>query len=212
MLARMEGDARVGAVGPRLVYGDGRWQRWTAGRAPTLWTALTYFLFLERLFPGWPAFRSMYLGQDLRRAFAADWVCSACMLLRRAALDQVGLLDERLFVYMDDVELCQRLRAGGWSVWYCPEGEAVHFGSQSTPGSIAAGSSRALRAFKAYFARHHGPAATLALRGVEAVGFGLRVLAYGIAARASSPAASARLSASARAHWVHLKATKEMNA
>lgn len=206
MLDGMDRDARVGAVGPRLVYGDGRWQRWTAGRAPTLRAAVNHYLFLERLFPRHPAFEGLYLGQDVRQPIQAEWVSSACMLVRRAALDEVGLLDESLFVYMDDVDLCQRLRDGGWTIWYCPEAEAVHFGSQSVAHRGAV-STVALRSFNGYFARRHGAWAAAALKVVQAAGFALRVGAY-LGAALVQPSAPV-LRAQARAHWQFFKVSIE---
>jgi N-acetylglucosaminyl-diphospho-decaprenol L-rhamnosyltransferase len=61
-----------------------------------------------------------------------DWVSGSSMLLRRAALDQVGLLDERYFLYAEDVDICTRLRRNGWSVIFTPELQIVHVGGVST--------------------------------------------------------------------------------
>lgn len=204
MVARMEADPRVGAVGPRLVFGDGSWQRWTAGRAPSLASAAAYFLFLDRTRAG--ARAGVYLGRDLPEPMACDWVSSACMLLRRSALDEVGLLDEALFCYMDDVDICQRLRDTGWSVWYEPQAEAIHLMGQTTVRKTGVASPTALRNFNAYYARRHGVAAQVALRGIEATGFGLRAAAYAlrgvIRTRRPEPMAAA--------HWRHLKLCLEV--
>jgi len=206
MIAQMEREPRVGAVGPRLVYGDGSWQRWTAGRASSLGSAINHYWFLDRLLPGAPS-RGLFLARDVRESFETDWVCSACMLVRRSALDEVGLLDEKLFVYMDDVDLCQRLRDGGWSVWYCPEAEAVHFGSQSTERVVTTTSTVALRAFNRYFARRNGPSAAVALKGVQALGFGLRAIAYWSASALRG--GDVRLRSKASAHLTYCKVAVE---
>jgi GT2 family glycosyltransferase len=207
MLERMATDPRVGAVGPRLVYGDGRWQRWTAGRAPSLTAALGHYFFLERLFPNIPTCHGMFLGHDVQHAMTADWVSSACMLVRRAATDQVGLMDERFFVYMDDVDLCQRLRNGGWTVWYCPAAQAVHFMGQATKRQTGTVSPAALRSYNRYFAMRHGPVATALLKLIEVLGHGFRAVLYLAAATASGDATRAReRRTEARAHWVYLRA------
>ncbi len=205
MLDWMERHPRAGVIGPRLVYGDGSWQRWTAGRAPSLGAVVNHYLFLERL--GLPRLRGLYLGRDVRQPFRPDWVSSACMLVRRAALDEVGLLDERLFVYMDDVDLCQRMRDGGWDVWYCPGAQVVHYMSQSTTREVGSASPAALRNFNAYFAARHGPVACTALRAVEAIGSGLRAVAYGLAAglRRGDPYLAGR----ARAHRTFYRVSLE---
>ena len=84
---------------------------------------------------------------------------------------------------MDDVELCERMRANGWDVWYVPTAKVVHYMSQSTTREAGSASPAALRNFNTFFAERHGPAACVALRTVEAVGCGIRAAMYGLAAR-----------------------------
>jgi GT2 family glycosyltransferase len=123
---------------------------------------------------------------------------------------EVGLFDERLFVYMDDVDLCQRLRDAGWEVWYCPSAVVVHYMCQSTSSQPGAVSPTALRAFNAYFARRHGYASSAALRVVEIVGSLLRATAYTLAAglRPSNPYLLGR----ARSYWRFIRVTLEPDA
>jgi GT2 family glycosyltransferase len=208
MLRCMQLDPRAAAVGPRLVYGDGRWQRWTAGRAPSLRAAAAYYLFLERLFPGVEWFEGLFLGQDVRTARHVEWVSSACMLVRRVALDEIGPMDERFFAYMDDVDLCVRFRATGWHVWYSPEATAVHFMGQSTRRQTGTVSPLALRSFNRYFLIHRGRVPTLALKGIEALGFALRTAAY-LGVSVARGREGARLRAQARAHWSYCKVSLE---
>jgi GT2 family glycosyltransferase len=200
MLALAEGEPGAGAIGPRLVYGDGRWQRWTAGRAPSLRSVANYYLFLERLAPGRAAFAGVYLGDDTREARTVDWVSSACMLVRAEAIREIGGMDERIFTYMDDVDLCQRLRDHGWTVRYCPQAEVIHLMGGSAAPSVA--SEAALRSFNGYFARLHGPFALALLRVLQLVGFGLRTVAYGAAAVVKR---KPEMRARAGAHWRSLR-------
>ncbi len=122
---------RAGAVGPRLVYGNGTLQH-AAFQFPTL--LQTYFDF----FP-WPARllqsplngrfpRSAYSGQP----FASDFVLGACLLIRRTAMDQIGLLDERYFMYCEEMDWCKRLGKAGWGVWCEPRATVVHREAQSS--------------------------------------------------------------------------------
>jgi GT2 family glycosyltransferase len=203
MVAWMNERTQAGVVGPRLVYGDGRWQRWTAGQAPSLRAALVHYFFLDRL----GVSGSIYLSRDTREPFQPDWVSSACMLVRRAALDEVGLLDERIFVYMDDVDVCERMRRGGWEVWYWPTSTVVHFMSQSTTSEPGGASPGALRSFNAYFAARHGRVSCLALRAIEACGSIIRAGAY--AAAATLRHADPFLLAKARAHWAFCRVSLE---
>jgi GT2 family glycosyltransferase len=87
-------------------------------------------------------------------------------------------MDERYFCYMDDVDLCQRLRDAGWRIWYEPGAEVVHLMGQSTRRQTGAPSPAAIRNFNDYFARRNGaPAAALA-RGAQLTGYAARAAAY----------------------------------
>ena len=62
----------------------------------------------------------------------ADWVSGASMILRRRLLEEIGLLDEGLYTYFDDVDICLRGRRAGWETWYVVESEVIHLGGAST--------------------------------------------------------------------------------
>ncbi|MFN8036724.1 MAG: glycosyltransferase family 2 protein [Acidimicrobiia bacterium] len=175
MVDRLEADDRAAVVGPRLVYADGSFQRWTAGHAPDLAGVASFFLFGEKLSRA-AAHRSIYLAEDVREPFRPDWVSSACMLVRRDALDEVGLMDERYFYGMDDVDLCQRFRDAGWHVWYDPAAEVVHLMGDGRVTKKA--SPAGIRNFNDYFTRRHGPVAGAAARAMGCLGFGVRAAGY----------------------------------
>lgn len=65
-------------------------------------------------------------------ACAVDWVSGASMILRRTMLDEIGLLDEGLFTYYDDVDLCLRAHRAGWETWYVPASRVVHLEGASS--------------------------------------------------------------------------------
>ena len=203
LLAALESDPRVAVAGPRLAFGDGSWQRWTAGREPSLVAAANHYLFLERLSP---RLRGLYLGADTREARTVDWVSSACMVVRADAMRAVGGMDERLFTYMDDVDLCRRLRERGWLVRYDPRAQVTHLMGGGT-GGIA--SAAAIRSFNAYFARRHGRGAALALRALQTVGFAVRAFAYAGAAALRGDGA---LRTRAAGHWRSLRLLWEARA
>jgi len=62
---------------------------------------------------------------------AIDWLGSACLMLRRSALDQVGLLDEGYFIYGDELDLQYRLKGAGWGIYYLPKATTIHYGGRS---------------------------------------------------------------------------------
>lgn len=177
MVARMEADPGAAVVGPRLVYGDGTWQRWTAGQSPGVASVAAFYLFMEKL-PGPFRRHSLFLADDVSEPFEPEWVSSACMLVRRAALDEIGLMDETYFCYMDDVDLCQRARDAGWRVWYEPGAEAVHLMGQSTRRQTGRASPSAIRNFNHYVRAQRGPATGACVRAAEVAGFATRAAVY----------------------------------
>ncbi|MCA1790052.1 MAG: glycosyltransferase family 2 protein, partial [Thioalkalivibrio sp.] len=131
-VARMRERPEVGLVGGLLLGRDRRPEP-SARRFPS---PLNDFLSLTGLAARYP--HSRFFGRfdrtwaDPREPAEVDWVPGAFCIIRRAALDQVGFFDERFFLYYEEVDLCRRLRAAGWSVWYWPDLQAVHWGGESS--------------------------------------------------------------------------------
>ena len=115
-------------VGPKLLNPDGTVQG-SARRDPSPWTGLFgRDAFLTRLFPNNPVSRREL--PNLRHAGDAplevDWVSGACLLVRRAAYERVGGLDERFFLFWEDADWCRRFRGAGWKVYYLPTAVGTH--------------------------------------------------------------------------------------
>jgi N-acetylglucosaminyl-diphospho-decaprenol L-rhamnosyltransferase len=131
MVAAIDNDPRVGAVGPRVLNLDGSVYP-SARTDPGLLVAAAHAALglVWRTNPWTTRYRQ--LDRDPTVARHVDWVSGAAVWLRRDALDDVGGWDERYFMYMEDVDLCLRLRRGGWRVAYEPSGEVVHAQGAST--------------------------------------------------------------------------------
>ena len=125
-------------AGPRLVDGTGRAElSW--GRLPTPWREGGRKLLLRADAAGLgPARRRIERLTSREREVA--WVTGACLLVRRQAAEAVGLLDERFFLYLEDVDFCAAIRARGGRVLFCPAAEVVHLRGRSglTSGGAAA--------------------------------------------------------------------------
>jgi N-acetylglucosaminyl-diphospho-decaprenol L-rhamnosyltransferase len=143
----------VGAAGARLLNPDGTLQH-SCHPMPTLLRELWRMLHLDVLRPlarypmdGWPV--------DVPRP--VDVTQGACLIVRRSALDRVGLLDEDYFIYSEEVDLCYRLKQDGWLIYWVPEAAVIHHGGQST-GQIAEPMFQNLYRYKVHFVRkHYGP-------------------------------------------------------
>jgi GT2 family glycosyltransferase len=176
LVARLEHDPQAAIVGPRLVYGDGRFQRWTAGRLPSLASTAASMFAVDRLRPT----AGVWLGRDVRDAFTPGWVSSACLVLRRSILADVGFMDERYFAYMDDVDLCARAWDAGYRVWYEPAATATHLMGQSTQRRTGAASPLAVQSFIRWFEQRNGRRRGSLLRAIVAAGFLARAVAHGV--------------------------------
>ncbi len=127
MVAFMDAHPQVGVVGPRLQGARGKVQGGAAGYDPSLTTIFNFATFLYRLAPR--RFRGLWLPRSLYESqdpIPVDWVSGAAMLLRREALDDAGLMNERYFMYSEDVELCRRVREHGWQVMCLPGIHVTH--------------------------------------------------------------------------------------
>ena len=127
LLKFMEDHPEAGAAGPTLLYPDGTRQP-SCRRFPT---PLNVFFgrnsLLTRWFPKNP-FSQSYLLMDLdgQKTSEVDWVTGACMILRREAFQGVGRFDENFFLFVEDADLCYRLRENGWKTYFVPQAQAIH--------------------------------------------------------------------------------------
>jgi GT2 family glycosyltransferase len=99
-----------------------------------------------------------YVERLTRHPRDVDWVSGACLLVRRRDADAVGLLDERYFMYLEDVDFCAAIRARGRRVLFAPAVEVVHLRGQSARSAAAtiASTGRAYRRSQiAFYAKHH---------------------------------------------------------
>jgi N-acetylglucosaminyl-diphospho-decaprenol L-rhamnosyltransferase len=95
-------------------------------------------------------------GWDRMSERPVGWVSGSSMLLRGRALDAVGLFDEDYFMYVEDVDLCTRMRRDGWEVWYSPEMEVEHVVGTATRGSKRMTLEHSKSIYR-YYAKHRSP-------------------------------------------------------
>jgi GT2 family glycosyltransferase len=126
LMDRLAAHPEAGVIGPKLLRPDGSMHLACRRSFPTPTVAFYRISGLSRLFPKSPRFgryNLTYVDPDL--PIEVDSVCGACMLVRRTVIDRVGLLDERFFMYGEDLDWCLRTRLMGWTVRYEP-GIVVH--------------------------------------------------------------------------------------
>jgi N-acetylglucosaminyl-diphospho-decaprenol L-rhamnosyltransferase len=99
------------------------------------------------------------IGKWVERATSreryVDWVSGACLLVRRDAAERAGLLDERYFLYTEDVDFCAAIRAQGFRVLFTPAAEIVHVRGRSRASAGAAADAAFRRSHVAFYEKHH---------------------------------------------------------
>lgn len=133
MVGFLDAHPDAGAVGSRLLNSDGTTQRSCWNFYPSLATVASDALYLWRL----PFVKNWVRGHEQSLAaptgpVAVKHLLGACLMVRRAVLDAVGLMDDGYFMYLEETDWCRRMDAAGWQIYYLPTVSIVHYGQQSS--------------------------------------------------------------------------------
>ncbi|MBI4138988.1 glycosyltransferase [Candidatus Uhrbacteria bacterium] len=135
----------TGILGPRLVETDGKHQPSVRG-FPNVWNQMGILLKLHHVLPWF--FRKYFNG--------SEQVMGACFLIRRELLEQIGGLDERYFIWFEEVDFCKQAKARGWEVRYEPSVTVIHHGGQSFAQVMSAKKQAMFNdSLKKYFKKWH---------------------------------------------------------
>ena len=142
LLTHLRADPTLGILGIAQRSRDGSLQP-SARRFHTLWRDACMMTGLAERFPRSRLWGSLFGGLDRKWASSrspvdVDWLPGAFLLIRRTLLEQIGLFDERFFLYVEEVDLCHRAVAAGWRVVYRPEFSVLHLGGESATSINAA--------------------------------------------------------------------------
>lgn len=132
LVEALDRDERAGAVAPRIVDLEGELD-YSIRRFPRLLFTYAHALLLHRVLPRLPLIDEVRDRDAYTRAHPVDWVAGACLLVRRAVLEEIGGLDEGFFLYCEDIDLCKRIWDAGYEVWFVPEATCIHEGGASAP-------------------------------------------------------------------------------
>lgn len=190
----LKASPRVGMAGALLLNPDGSLQ--SAGyRFPGL-----VQVFLD-LFPLHPRLIGSRLNGrippgDGLSPVAIDHPLGACMLVRREVIEQVGMLDERYFMYSEEIDWCRRIKAAGWMILTAPSARVIHYGGQSTGQMPDAMFLQLHRSRNRYFRRYHSSGfayASGAIVHLAAIYHGAQARLSGNAGKSSKAAALAKV-------------------
>lgn len=173
----LDENSKVGNVGPR-VFNPDMTQQSTCRRFPTLWnnfcsaTGFATRFKRSRFLAGEHMF---YFPHD--RTLSVDVLVGCFSFIRREAFDSVGLLDERLFMYGDDVDWCRRAWKAGWRVVFYPGARAIHDRGKTTASYPVHFALAQQRSVLYYWKKHHGLWGQLGIRTIMLFRHGTRYAA-----------------------------------
>jgi len=126
LLDTLEANPDIASIGPKVIFSNGEVQP-SCRRFPKPWTFLLVRSML-RFLPGARAERKRYLMEDFSHESEqdVDWLSGGAVLVRKAAIESVGPMDTRFFLYMEDVDWCRRFWRAGYRVCYYPGATICH--------------------------------------------------------------------------------------
>ena len=174
-MEQIEADQSIGALGCKVVLADGRLDHACKRGFPTPKASLYYFLKWDKKNPKkYGLYDALHLGED--EVGEVDALMGAFMLMPRSVLDQVGLLDEDFFMYGEDIDLCFRIKQGGYKILYYPKAQIIHY---------KGGSSKRRRhkvifdfheAMWIFYKKHYKKEYNIFITGIVALGIGGKCL------------------------------------
>lgn len=170
MIVFMDTHSDAGASTCKLTLADGTMDPACHRGFPTPWVSFTYLTKLEKLFPKTRLFGQYHQGyKDVSTVHEVDCISGAFFMVRRTAIDAVGLLDEEYFMYAEDIDWAYRIQKAGWKILYNPKVTVLHKKKQSGRANIS--KNRRVQTeiyfhtynwlfYKKNFARMYGPVMT----------------------------------------------------
>lgn len=177
MIDFMNTELLAGAISAKLMDKDGYQQRLSRGYFPSLKTAFNQFLLLSNIFPKSYFFRGIDLETQIVKPEEVDWVSGACMMIRGSVLKKTGLFDETFFMYVEDMEMCYRIKKCGFKIYSVPF-EVIHLGGGSNDENYNDTTALWFDNLHIFFLRENGWLKTLIFDFYAISGFMLRMVVY----------------------------------
>jgi hypothetical protein len=162
----MDQHRSIGIIGPKILWPDMTLQD-SCRKFPTLWNNFCLSIGLQKAFPQSELFSGehmVYFPHD--RICTVDSLVGCFLMVRREAIDQVGLLDERFFIYSEEVDWCKRLWNSGWEVVFFPGAQVIHYGRGSSSNAPLRFILEQKRSILQYWRIHHGWLSQIAILSI----------------------------------------------
>lgn len=185
MISYLDKEKKIGAVSCALLNPDKETFQGSGGFFPTPLRVFLWMFFLDDL----PILKNvksyhplhshsfLFRNEDyFRLSHEQDWITGAFFLTRKEILDKIGGFDEDYFMYVEEVDLCFRMKKEGWKIVYIPKWKIIHFG-QGTSGSEFAIINE-MKGLKTFYKKHFRKIDYLFLRVVLLIGSIFRVILF----------------------------------
>lgn len=169
MVEFLDAHPEAGACGPMLLNTDGSLQK-SGARFPTLWSEFAGHAGIWRLAPRWHDLKLRWGRDDFTHVAEVDHVSGACLMVRSDVMARVGPLDERFFMFYEEVEWCLRIKRAGWKVYYVPDARVTHHWMGSVRHASKAMTAQLFRSQLLYHTKRGGLLNALGIRVVVAIG------------------------------------------
>ena len=149
---------KIGTIGPKIFNRDGQTIQYVCARKlPNLYSDFCRLSGLANKFPGSKVFDEGYMSYwDHNSSRYVKALSGSCMVVRRKAIDDVGLMDEHQFMYGDEIDWCKRFLDAGWDIYYDADSSIIHYGGESSKQANVFISKEAEKSIWYYYKKHKG--------------------------------------------------------
>lgn len=159
---------RAAFIGPKLLNSDGSLQK-NGRKFPSFLREISELTRIHKWFWNYYDLNMGWGRVDFDKITQVDEVSGACILARKAAVDEIGLLDERFFMYYEETDWCKRAKKAGWEVYYLPTAEVIHHWAAGAKQIGLKGSRIFHRSQYLYFGKHHGIIQAFILKAASSI-------------------------------------------
>jgi len=164
----------AGGITPHILNPDGSTQ-WLGRNLPTLGNTFMVYFFSYKFYKTIMGFLKRW--KKLKVPFEVEGVSGAAMMIRRKVLDSIGLLDEELPMYAEDIDICYRIIKAGWRLYCLPNVSIIHIRGASSKIVPIKAKFNSYKATHAYFSKNHGELSALLIRLMISTSIVIRIIA-----------------------------------
>ncbi len=180
LMHHMDQDTSIGIIGPKILWPDMSLQD-SCRKFPSLWNNVCEFLHFNRLFPKSDFFSGEHMMFfDHMSIRNVEGLVGCFLMIRRNALEIIGLFDEQFFIYSEETDLCKRFFEKSWKIIFFPDARAIHYGRISSSRDTLRFSFEQLKSKIQYWNKHHGRLTVTIILFIYVVYYTLRLAADSI--------------------------------